>query len=777
MLWNYLKVSWRNIRRNKSISFLNIVSLTIGVTFLLITGLWVTDEWRYNRFHTNLNDLYFIHTNANWGSLQTWPTTPGPLRDVLKQEVPEIKAATRITWPNDHLLSVDQKIVKRSGIYVDPDFLHMFSFPLLAGDLNTALSSPTQIVLTKRVADNLFGIEDPVGKTVYFNKDQPFVVSAVVEDVPVNSEIQFEWLLPWQVFEKERSWSKTWGNVSFSTYIQLNDGPTMAEVNSKISTIGNAKDHDLQFFLQPLSEKYLYDKFTAGKQDGGRITYVHLFSLIAVFLLVIACINFMNLATARASTRTKEIAVRKSIGASRLSLIKQFLGESILTSILAVIAAVVLTYISLSFFNQLFDKQIEINYAHPLFWIATLSLALMTGLLAGTYPALFLSRLRPNKILKGNTFSESDRSVNIRKVLVIFQFAISAFLIVGTIVIHSQIIFVKNKNLGFDRDHLFYTFINGTHSATFKEQVMRSPAIESMTITGNNPMNVDASSGDLQWPGKNPEEMVLVAGLQVGEDFAKTMKLDLVAGRMFSKDFPGDTSNYVLNQAAIKAIGVEEPIGTEVEFWNGKGKIIGVLKDYHLESLHVPIRPMVLTYEPENWIAWVRPVAGKMEQAIAHVKEVAANLNPDQPFECVFADSEYEKLYRNEILTSKIANIFGGTAIAVSCLGLLGLAIFAAERRRKEISIRKILGASLLAIVRLLGRDFMGLVFIALLLALPLGWLIMKDWLQQFAYAIQMEWWIFLVAGLLPLVLALATVGYMGMRSALANPVDALRDE
>ncbi len=777
MIVHHLKVSWRNIKRYKIFSGLNIASLTLGIVFTLLIGLWVHDEWSYNRFHQHLDDLFFVRTNAVWDGLKTFSTTPGPLRDAIVKEVPEVKAATRMSGGNDHLLSMGKDSRKLHGLYVDPDFLLMFSFPTIAGDVRTALAAPTQIVLTKSVSDRFFGSQDPIGQEITIDQEMTCTVGAVLEDVPNHSEIQFDWLRPWQVFEKERAWSTTWGNVSFATYLQLRPEASIDEVNRKIAHIGNAEEHALEFFGQPMQDRYLYGKYEAGRQAGGRIEYVRLFSIIAIFLLVIACINFMNMSSARSSTRAKEIGIRKSVGASRNALVRQFMGEAILVSLISMVLAILITQGALSWFNQMFEKEIEIPYGNPLFYASAGVLVLVTGLLAGSYPAFFLSGLRPNAVLKGEVLKNSDRTILLRKGLVIFQFAISALLIIATLVINNQIHFIKHKNLGLDRQHLFYTYISPDQAQIFRERVSSSPAIASMTITGDNPMNLDGSSGDLVWPGKDPDEMVLVAPLQVGNDFVKTMALELIAGRDFSSEFGSDSTNYILNENAVKAIGIEDPIGAEIEFWNGKGKIIGVLKDYHLESLHVPIRPLVLTYVPDNWIAWIRPAFGRTSEAIAHVQKVTKEMNPKYPFEYTFADEAFEKQYHNETLTASIANIFGCIAIIISCLGLLGLAIYSAERRRREIGIRKILGATISNIIQLISREFLILVVLALIIAMPIGWYMMQKWLDQFAYNIHFEWWMFVLTSLIAIAIAMLTVGVQGLRSALADPIESIRSE
>ena len=716
----------------------------------------------------------------NWGELSTSPDSPGPFRTAVKDKIPEIKAASRVTESEELLLSFKNKNLKSPGIYVDDDFLQMFSFPTIAGDAVTALTTPDAIVLTKRLAEKLFGNKDPIGQTVELDEGQPFKVTAVVEDVPKNSEIQFEWLGPWQAYEEEREWAKTWGNITFKTYVQLVEDIDLETANKKIAFIGEAKELDLEFFLQPFKDTYLFGEYTAGKQTGGRIEYVRIFSGIALFLLIIACINFMNLSTARSSQRAKEIGVRKVVGASRSLLRQQFLGEAILLSVISMILGLVLLSSILDRFNTFFEKEISIDYGSPIFWLGASALILISGVLAGSYPAFLLSALKPVKVLKGELSRVGDRFSIMRKSLVVFQFIISGILILGSLTIQQQILFIKNKNLGIDRKDAFYVEAEGSlweKTDLVKQKLSASSGIQHVTISGNDPFNVSGGSRDLQWPGKTPKEDVIVAGMGVGDDFLGTFGLELVEGRALSKDHPSDSTNYIVNESLVKAIGLEEPIGTEIDFWMGTGKIVGVVKDYHLNSLHVPIRPLVLFYSPNDWYVWIKPKNGKTEEAIAHAEKVFQELNPNYPFNYTFADTEFENLYRNETLTGNLANTFGVIAIIISCLGLLGLATYSAERRRKEISIRKVLGASIGNIIGLLSKDFIRLILIALVVALPIGWYLMQAWLKQFAYRIEIQWWTFALAGFTAIGVALFVVSVQSVRAAVSNPIDAIQQE
>ncbi len=784
MLKSYITIALRNIMRYKVFSLINIISLSIGIAFALFISLWVKDEFRFNQFHENLSDLYYVHTNVNWGSLQTWTNTPGPLADRLRSDFPEVHSVVRLASDEEMLLQVDQKNRKSKGLFVDPEFLSMFSFELLEGDAQTALNDPNSIVLTQKLAAQLFGHQDPIGQYVSmktFEAELVFTVRGIVKDVPFHSEIQFNWLAPWDAWAAGKDWVKTWGNVAFRTYVQMMPDASFEVLDQKLRGMEKAEEHGLEFFLQPLSETYLYSKFTAGKQDGGRIEYVRLFSAIATFLLVMACINFMNLATARSSRRAKEIGIRKTVGASRPALTFQFMGEAILLSAISTGLGLVMVQFSLDWFNHLFAKEIAINFSDPGLLVAIFALIIVSGLLAGSYPAFLLSSFKPVNTLKGDQIQLADRSAILRKGLVVFQFCLSIFIIIATVVIHLQVHYIKNKNLGIDREDLFYTQMEGelySNQSTYHQALLESPAIKSVTFTQSNPMNMGGSSGDLSWPGKAADETVLVAPMTVSEGFTKTFGVEMKEGRDFSAAIPGDTSNYIVNETLVKAIGLEDPVGSPIEFWMGKGQIIGVVSDYHLQSLHIPIRPMILTYFPLNTsMVWIKPFPGKVEDAIAHVEEISEKLNPSYPFEFHFADEAFEQQYKNETLIGKLANVFTVLSLIVSCLGLLGLSIYAAERRRKEIGIRKVLGASVASIVTLLSSEFVKLTFVAILIATPLSWYLAERWLQNFAYSVDIHFNLFVLAAFSVVLITLFTVSFQSIKAALSNPVNALKDD
>lgn len=781
MIKNFFKVAVRNLLRYKGFSAINILGLTLGLIFTLVIGLWVLDELSFNRFHEKIDRLYQVKVNLYWsGSAPNTSTgIPGPLELTLENEVPEVEAVTKFTG-REPLLSVGQTVGKEHGLYVSPGFLQMFSFPLIDGDVATALAEPNSIVISEKLANKYFGSTEVMGKTLELDREEVLQVTGVAKTLPTNSSIQFDWLRSFDLFEKKNDWATTWGNFSFQTYALLKPGADLAAVQKKIKTIGKVGEHQAEIFLQPFSDTYLFSRFVDGKVAGGRIEYVRLFSAIALFVLLLACINFMNLATARSAQRAREIGIRKVVGARRGSLIGQFLAEPVLLSLLATVLAISFVQLTLPSFNSWFGKSLQIDYGNPVIWGIGLTLAVLTGIMAGLYPALFLSGFRPLKVLKGDVFKMKDRSSYLRQGLVVFQFSISIVLIIGVTVISRQVHYVRNTNLGIDRKDVIFTFLDGKLSEqleTFRQELLASPGISAVTSISDNPLSIDGSSGDLNWSGKDPEKMTAVSPIMVGNDFVETMGLRLLEGRDF-RSYPADSANYLINESAARLMGMDDPVGQEIEFWMGKGKIVGLVQDFHLKSLHETITPLVICYAPENtWISAIKPTSGQTEAALAHLEEVTDNLNPGYPLDYRFADDEFEKQYRSETLTGKLANWFAVIAIVISCLGLLGLATYSTERRAKEIGIRKVLGAAISDIVSLLSRDFIRLVLLAILLATPVGWWAMRNWLDNFAYHINISWWMFLLAGVIVLLIAFLTVGFQSLKAAWMNPVDRLRSE
>ncbi|GAB3704356.1 ABC transporter permease [Spirosoma flavus] len=791
MFRNYVKIAFRSLLKHKLYSSINILGLALGLACSLLIGLWVRDELSYDRFLPNVERICFVRVNflnPNTGEIGTNNVTPGPLQEAITQSIPEVAAAVKLNFSSDYLLKVGEKKAKEKGFYATKDFFGVFDLPAVYGNPGTALAQTNQIVITRKVAEKFFPNGLAIGKTLQLNNDKYYVVGAVIENLPPTSSLQFDWLVNWK--EQEQDWMKTWGNSSFSTFVRLQPKTTLAQAEKAMASIYPrfaGKNFEAgRPTLQPLTNLHLYSEYKDGKSIGGRIEYVRIFSVVALFILLIACINFMNLATARSATRAKEVGVRKVVGALRSSLIRQFLSESLLTSLLSTVLALLLVWYTLPAFNTVFGKQLALDFADPALWLLLLGLVIVTGFLAGSYPALFLSSLKPIKILKGRLQFGAGPAF-FRKTLVVFQFTLSIFLIIGMLAVGKQMNYLRTKNLGLNRENVLYWVIEGFTDTkkfdAFLQEVTRQPSIASATTTMALPLNIQGSSGDLDWPGRNTKLDNNVACMFVGHDFIRTMNITLVGGRDFRANSRADSSSYIINEAAAKMMAqstpdMKNPIGKEIKFWMGKGPVVGLMKDFHLQSLHQAIKPLVLCYNYQNTsYLLVKTRAGQTQQALADLERISKQFNPNYPFDFHFLDEEYESLYRSEQQVHTLVNYFGIIAILISCLGLFALAAFTAEQRTKEIGVRKVLGASITNIVGMLSTDFLKLVFIALLLSFPVAWWALDKWLGTFAYQTELTWWIFGLAGVLSIAIATLTVSYQSIKAAVINPTQALRSE
>jgi putative ABC transport system permease protein len=790
MFRNYLKVALRSLLKQKLYSGINVFGLALGMACALLIGLWVHDELSYNRFLPDADRICFVRVNFPYnGDTTTNSVTPGPLQEAIAQSVPEVAAVTKINYGPEYLVkAVDspfgEKSTKEKGHFATADFFGVFDLPVVYGNPKTALAQTNQIVITRKLAEKFFPNGLAIGKTLQLDNKKFYVVGAVIDDLPANSTLQFDWLVNWTV--QEEDWMKTWGNNSFQTFVRLNPNTTLEQTEAVMSTVyprfAGKNFETARPTLQPFTDYHLYSEFKKGKSVGGRIEYVRIFSIIALFILLIACINFMNLATARSAMRAKEVGVRKVVGAGRTSLVGQFLSESVLTSLLAVLLALILVWLVLPTFNAVFDKQLALDLTEPVLWLTILGLVLITGFVSGSYPALFLSSLQPIKILKGRLQFGAGPAL-FRRALVVFQFSLSIFLIVGMLAVGRQMDYLRTKNLGLDRENVIYVPLEGDIAQpkrieAFRQEVMGQPSVSAATTSMMLPINVQSTSGDLQWPGKDPNLQTNVSCMFVGGDFVRTMNIQLLDGRDFRLNSPADTSNYLINEAAAKLMGMKKPVGEEVQFWPGKGRIIGLMKDFHIGSMHQAITPLILAFDARNTsYLLVKTNSGQTTRAIADLERITKQFNPNYPFTYHFLDEDYEKLYRNEQQVNTLVNYFGLLAILISCLGLFGLAAFTAEQRTKEIGVRKVLGASVASIVGLLSKDFLKLVVIALLLSSPLAWWAVSKWLGTFVYSTPLNWWVFALAGLLAISIALLTVSFQSVKAALMNPVKSLRSE
>jgi len=792
MIKNYLKTAWRNLRRNKAFSVINISGLALGLTCSLLIILWIQDEQSVDGFHKNGKLLYQVYERNYYdGKVEASYPTQGLLAEELKKLIPEIEYASGFEYASApgtlSTFEANNKVNKMAGLYAGADFFSMFSYPLLQGTAQSALNSPGGLAISKKMAENFFGsAEKAIGQLIRFENKDELKVTAVFENIPTNSSQQFDFLRTWHDFVKENNWVHNWGNTDPSTFVQLRRNADPLKVESKIKDfIDRYRQKDNSFraelAIQPYPEKYLHSSFKNGYVDGGRIEYVNLFMIVAVFILLIACINFMNLATAQSAKRAKEVGLRKVVGAARSSLVKQFIGEALLLTLFSVVLAIVLSATLLPAFNNLTGKQLSIPFTQPLFWLSIIALMIITGFVAGSYPALFLSSLNPAKVLKsGLKFGAGN--IFLRKGLVVFQFTLSIILIVGMIVTYRQMNYIQAKNLGYDRDNLLYIPIEGELAnkyTLFKQQASEIPGILDISKMRNSPTVIEHHTGSISWPGKDPNLTVSFADGVVGYDFVKTMKLQLKEGRDFSKEFGTDSISYMLNETAVNKIGFINPIGETVTWGNHPGKIIGVLKDFHFSSMHQSIEPLILRLD-ENW-TWgtilVRVKAGKTREVLAGIEKLCSAMNPKFPFTYQFSDSEFSKLYKSEAIVSRLSNCFAFLAIFISCLGLFGLATFTAVQRTKEIGVRKVLGASVPQIIAMLSGSFIKLIVISMFIAFPVAWYFMNKWLENFAYKVHLGWIIFFIAGSVAVMIALLTVSYQAIKAAIANPVRSLRTE
>ena len=787
MIKNYLKTAWRNLLSNKMFSLINISGLALGMTCALLIMLWIKDETRMDKFHANGKRLFRVMENQYYeGSISTFTATPGIFAENVVKDIPEIQLASQALWEEEPLFTVGDKFFKEKGRYVQKDFLRMFSFKLVKGDPNTALARPDAVVISKMLAEKYFGRQDPVGKLINVDNEQNVIVTGVLDEVPKTSSLQFDFLMSYDIWFKKNDWAKEWGNNGPLCYVMLGPNASSDKVNAKIKNYLKTKNKDsnVELFLQNYGESYLYSDWDNGKQTGGRIEYVRIFSIVAVIILVIACINFMNLATARSLKRAREIGVRKVVGAGKRQLIAQFMGESLFVSFLAICLSLLIVALLIPSFNALTDKKLELDFSNPFFLLLLLGLTLVTGIISGSYPSLFMSSLKPIIVLKGILKFNTGATL-FRKGLVVFQFALSIVLILGMIVIYRQIDYIHNKNLGFAKEDLLYIPLEGALQKsypTFKDELLRQPGIKSVSSSQSGPLEVGSSTQGVRWPGKDTTKLILFSTNPITYDYINTMGIQLKDGRDFDPSFSLDTNNYLVNEAALRKIGYKDPIGKELTMWGDKGTIVGVMKDYHQNSLHVPIEPLILRLFKKSWNSYwgnvlVRTEKGKTKQAIASMEKTYRQFNPGFPFRYFFTDAEMLKNYKAEHTVSKLSKYFAFLAIFISCLGLFGLVTFTAQQRVKEIGIRKVLGASVSGIVRMLSKDFIKLVLLAAVIAFPVAWWAMNRWLGDFAYRIHIGWWVFVASGIAAMLIALLTVSFQAIKSAIASPVKSLRTE
>ncbi|MFC4874584.1 ABC transporter permease [Negadavirga shengliensis] len=784
MLRHNLLLIYRNFKRFKSTFFINLIGLSTGLACALLIFLWIRDELRVDKFHKRDSQLYLVmyHQAFSEGVI-TSDKTPGPLSKALAAEIPEIQHAVTTSWIEPYTLSVEDENLKARGIYASEDYFNIFSYDLIQGDRNQVLKDLSSIVISESLSRKLFSTtEDVIGKMVKFEQEALYQVTGVFEDVPSNSSRQFDFVLSFEAFEKRNPWTLDWNASGPYTYVIINETADIRLVNEKILDFATKRREEgaaIDLFLKPYSENYLYGHYAGGRQAGGRIEYVRLFSVIAIFILVIACINFMNLSTAKATRKLKEIGIKKAIGAGRKALISQYLGESILMAFLSLITAILLVALLLHPFNELTGKQLVLHFDASLA-ASVFGITLITGMVAGSYPALYLSGFDPVKVLKGK-LTTSTGEVWARKGMVVFQFSISVILIVSVMVVFKQIEFVQNIHLGYEKDNVIYFKKEGSLTEkpeTFLSEVRSMPGIISASSMGHNLLEHTMGTGGLEWEGKHPDDKIHFEYMFADYEMMETLGMEMLEGRMFSRAFTSDSTAIILNKAAVEFMGIGDPIGKRIRLGGDEREIIGVVKNFHFASLREDIKPLFLTLAPNlTWHIVARIDRERQKEVLNRLEALYVAYNPGFALDYRFLDEDYQALYTAEQRVSTLSRYFAGLAILISCLGLFGLAAFTAERRRKEIGIRKVMGASEWKIMELLSGDFAKMVLLAIAIALPISFYMTQNWLDNFAYKIDPEWWYFIGAGLLTMLVALATVSFQSIRAALANPVESLRSE
>jgi putative ABC transport system permease protein len=786
MFKSYLKVAWRNLLRHKAFSSINIIGLAIGLTCSIFILLWVQHELSYDRFNKDASRMYRLVCAASGFKAAV---NPAGMPAELKARMPEIEEATRVSQFQSHVLQVgDKKIEEKQLLCVDSNFLHMFTFPLTKGDSKTALMRPDAIVISESMATKYFGKENPLGKFIKRDPGINMIVTGVMKDVPEVSHLKYDALMPMSsIYNDNRDLkNNVWDNFNFFTYLKLNKEPDkegLKKFNARIDEIYKMHEKDLKvnFWLQPLTDIHLLSDFQVDIPGHGNMQYVNIFFVVAIFILVVACINYMNLATARSERRAKEVGLRKVVGADRRQLVGQFLGESLLVTILALIIAVAAVYLLLPAFNHLSGKEIHFNILEGKWMAAVAGMAVITGLLSGSYPALFLSGFQPVKVLKGSRII-SGGSKFFRNGLVVTQFAVSIILLAGTVVVYQQLKFIRDMNLGFDKSNLIYTNMKGemwNKQDALKNELKRNPLTSDFAVISDIPVDLTSGTVDVEWEGKDPNSQVVFPTLHVNEEFFDVFKMTMVSGRPFSKEFKSDTSNFILNEKAVKVMGMtpQSAIGKPLSMWNTKGTIVGVVKDFNFKPVQQPIEPMILGLNRWGGVIVVRTQPGKTAASISALEKIVVSINPTFPFSYDFLDQNIANLYQGEQRMGSLFNIFALLAIIISSLGLYGLSAFMAEQRTKEIGVRKVLGASVSNMVVMLSSGVTRLILIAVIIAVPIAWWAINSWLESFAFRVQTSWVIFLAASLAALMIGWITVSFESVKAALANPVKSLRNE
>jgi putative ABC transport system permease protein len=788
MLKNYFKIAWRSMIRDKQFTLLNLIGLATGLACALMIYLWVNDELSVDKFHENRDELYQLMEQRNLGGTETISDeSSGLLSETVKTQMPEVEYAATVApanWFQKFTLTVGKKNIKAVGQYVGRDYFNMFSFKLISGNKDDVLKDNSSIIISEDLAIKLFGTAvDIIGKAIRFQHDTTFFVTGVFGNIPSNSSEQFDFVLSFKYYGDLQNWVRNWYNTGPHNYVLLKKGTDVNAFNQRIAGIirRNSEDTSRTVFALRFSDSYLQNTFTHGARVGGRMEYVRLFSVIAIFILAIACINFMNLSTAKASRRLKEVGIKKVVGAGRKELILQFMSESVLLAFVAVVFALIFVFLLLPQFNHLTGKQLSLHLDMTLL-LGVLGITVFTGIIAGSYPALYLSGFNPISILK-DKLSSSIGEVLARKGLVVFQFAITITLIISVLIVYKQIALIQSINLGYDKENILRFNAEGkvqSDEENFVASLKRIPGVINASYTTHAMVGRNYGGNMIDWTGKNPNGIYYFEGINAGYDFIETMGMQMAAGRSYSKSFGNDSATIILNETAVKTMGLKDPVGNTIKWFGQNRQIVGIVKDFHFESLHQPVVPLYIAWEPggNTWDKVMVKISGQDQRGtVARIEDAYDKYNPGFPFEFNFLDDAYQKQYESEKRVSVLSRYFAGLAIVISCLGLFGLAAFTAQRRQKEIGIRKIIGASVSHIFLMLSKDFLILILLATGIAFPLSWWAMNKWLQSYSYRVNIGALVFVLAGVSIILITLFTISYQSIKAAVANPVKSLRTE
>jgi putative ABC transport system permease protein len=788
MLKNFLRIAWRNMLKDRQFSFLNVFGLAAGLSCVLLIWLWVQDETSVDKSFANEDRIYqILEYRVGAGQSPISDESSGKLADLLAVQMPEVEYSAALApheWFQKFTLSNGDKNIKAFGQYAGKDYFQIFSFPLVDGKKDQILATKNSIAISDELANKLFGTtQGLIGKAIKFQHDKDFYVSGVFKKPDAHSSQQFDFVFSWDYMKETYDWVTYWGATGPHNFVLLKKGTDLNSFNKRIhGIIGKySKDTTRALFASLLGDNYLKYTFSHGSVVGEKQIYTRMFSVIAIFILAIACINFMNLSTAKASRRLKEVGVKKVLGASRKQLIFQFLAESLIYTFLAMILAIGLTWLVLPPFNQLTGKEIALSLNLNLL-IDLMSIVLITGVFAGSYPALYLSGFRPIAVLKG-TLRTSIAELFSRRGLVVFQFVLSATLIIAVLVVYRQIQFIQKTNPGYAKENLLRFGVEGKilgKEDDFVESLKKIPGVVNAAYTFHEMIGRNYGDYALSWPGKDPNDAQYVEGFGGSYNFIETMGMQMAAGRSYSRNYGDDFSKIILNESAVKLMKLKNPVGQFVTYSNKPIQIIGVVKDFHYESMHQPVKPAFITLNgPGNiWHKMmVRVRAENQSETISAIQKLYESYNPGFPFEYNFLDESYQKQYQTETRVGVLSRCFAGLAILISCLGLFGLATFTAQKRQKEIGIRKVIGASVNDIIFMLSADFLKLVSVALLIAFPISWWLMREWLNGYAYRVSMGSGIFLISAIAMLVITILTISVQAIRAAIANPVRSLRTE